>query len=259
MHSTEHKNKERDISARRDKIDLLGLPVDSHGLRVPDDLNRAISSHRPFLVTFLNPYSYHVAKKDSTFIEMLSKFEHISCDGVGLVVAARLCLKKPIPRQAFDTTSVALPVFQWAAEHDKPLILVGGKPGVANSAAKKLLELVPDLTIADSYSGYGDGPIRARQHAESLVNSLVVCGMGAPLQEEFLVSLKRSRWRGLGFTCGGFLDQLINSVDYYPGWINRMNLRFAYRLYKEPRRLWRRYLVEYQVFVGKFLKALVTG
>ena len=78
--------------------------------------------------------------------------------------------------------------------------------------------------------------------------------MGAPRQEQFLINLKNAGWTGIGFTCGGFFDQIVDRVDYYPGWVDKMNLRFLYRLLKEPRRLWRRYLIDYQVFMKRFLK-----
>lgn len=60
--------------------------------------------------------------------------------------------------------------------------------------------------------------------------------------------MKAQGWRGWGFTCGGFLDQLGSGLYYYPQWVDQMNLRFAYRLLKEPRRLWRRYFFEYSRF-----------
>jgi N-acetylglucosaminyldiphosphoundecaprenol N-acetyl-beta-D-mannosaminyltransferase len=76
--------------------------------------------------------------------------------------------------------------------------------------------------------------------------------MGAPLQERFLLQLADDGWHGIGFTCGGFLDQLIDGKNYYPAWADRLNIRFLYRLAKEPRRLWRRYLVDYQVFIRRY-------
>jgi N-acetylglucosaminyldiphosphoundecaprenol N-acetyl-beta-D-mannosaminyltransferase len=78
--------------------------------------------------------------------------------------------------------------------------------------------------------------------------------MGAPLQERFLSQLAANGWTGIGLTCGGFLDQVVQGSDYYPGWVDRLNIRFLYRLGKEPRRLWRRYLVDYQVFMRLYLK-----
>jgi len=80
--------------------------------------------------------------------------------------------------------------------------------------------------------------------------------MGSLVQESFLLALMGSGWRGLGFTCGGFLDQLSNGFNYYPKLVNALNLRWAYRLAKDPRRLWRRYLLDYPVFAFGLCKAL---
>ena len=80
--------------------------------------------------------------------------------------------------------------------------------------------------------------------------------MGVPLQERFLLQLTDAGWNGVGITCGGFLDQLSQGVQYYPGWINSLNLRWAYRLMREPGRLWRRYLLDYPKFGIAVCKAI---
>jgi exopolysaccharide biosynthesis WecB/TagA/CpsF family protein len=73
--------------------------------------------------------------------------------------------------------------------------------------------------------------------------------MGTGKQELFLQGLANRGWHGIGITCGGYLDQLSGGFNYYPAVVDRLNLRFAYRLIKEPRRLWRRYLLDYPRFV----------
>mgnify|MGYP000060826451 CR=1 FL=1 len=41
-------------------------------------------------------------------------------------------------------------------------------------------------------------------------------------------------YQGIGFTCGGFVHQTaMNRMHYYPNWVDKMNLRFVYRMYKE--------------------------
>ena len=112
----------------------------------------------------------------------------------------------------------------------------------------------PGLNVTACYSGYGQDPDEARQLFVANQVELVICGMGAPLQEQFLDRLVKDGWQGVGFTCGGFLDQTINWKGSYPEWVDRHDLRFLYRLVKEPRRLWRRYLIEYQVFLYRFAR-----
>ena len=74
---------------------------------------------------------------------------------------------------------------------------------------------------------------------------------------DVLLALVEAGWRGCGFTCGGYLDQLGGGMRYYPAWVDRANLRFAYRLLREPRRLWRHYLIDYQGFTLLFARPLL--
>ena len=67
------------------------------------------------------------------------------------------------------------------------------------------------------------------------------------------MKLRAQGFSGLGFTCGGFLDQLAESQHYYPAWIDKADLRWLYRLCKEPRRLLRRYTLDYAPFIGMTL------
>lgn len=235
------------------KVLVVGLPVSRGGLRVPEDLNQAHDSEEPFLVTFVNPNACHISKHKPNYLPALHAFSRVHCDGIGLILAARIRAKLRLPRLAFDTTSLALPVLDWARSRTIPIVLVGGRKGVADNAAKILAEQLPGLSVSATYSGYGDDPTKAKQHIAEHSRAMVVCGMGAPRQEEFLLSLCDMGWTGIGFTCGGFMDQLGERFYYYPAWVDRMNLRFAYRMYKEPTRLGKRYLKDYCTFAKRLL------
>ena len=127
-------------------------------------------------------------------------------------------------------------------------MLIGGRPGVAAQAASRLAEAVEGLRVVEAMSGfcnyaeYGSA-VRATKP------DIIICGMGAPRQEELLVRLCRNGgWKGLGYTCGGYFDQLQERLNYYPLLIDKLNLRWLYRMIKEPRRLCRRYVIEYQQY-----------
>jgi N-acetylglucosaminyldiphosphoundecaprenol N-acetyl-beta-D-mannosaminyltransferase len=129
------------------------------------------------------------------------------------------------------------------------IFLVGGQPGVAAQAQKIIVDKYPALKICGVSSGYFDDPFAVIKCIEKSPAKVVLCGMGSPRQENFLLELRKSGWSGIGFTCGGYLDQVGQGFAYYPDIIDRLNLRFLYRLVREPERLWRRYLLEYMTFV----------
>lgn len=236
------------------KISVLGIPVSSTKFKIPEHLEAATESEDATIAASVNPHSCSVAKSDEDYVTHLREFDWVWCDGIGMVVAARRIAKINIDRTTFDLTSLAGPICDWLSGNRIPLVLVGGKPGVSTRAAEKLVGLYPSLNIVETFSGYGDDPHSAKMFLSKNPEMAVACGMGAPRQEKFLIELKSTRWRGMGFGCGGFLDQVGEKTEYFPAWIDRLNLRFLYRLLREPRRLWRRYLIEYQVFLVRFMK-----
>ena len=235
------------------KVELLGIPVSSMSFDPGKDMC-SVQSTEARIVTFVNPHACAMAEKNTEYPDMLRSFSWVLCDGIGMVIAAKRLLGIHINRAAFDLTSIAGPVCDWLARHKVPVVFVGGKSGISMQAGQLLKDLFPDLDILKTFSGYGADILEAKAFLEEHQDSAVICGMGAPRQEQFLINLKNAGWTGIGFTCGGFFDQIVERVDYYPGWVDKMNLRFLYRLLKEPRRLWRRYLVDYQVFMKRFLK-----
>lgn len=203
------------------------------------------------VTTYLNPYSYLVLRKTRPDLASIDK---VHCDGILLAMLLRLTGRRA-RRRSFDMTSMARNVFSDAECTRKRLYLVGGEPGVSSQAASLFRTEYPDLTIVGVESGFFED-INQRRHVISLIvdvaPDICVVGMGAPRQEEFLIELKDAGWRGEGYTCGGFFHQTVNGgVEYYPKWMDRLHLRWLYRMIDEPK-LIRRYLVEYPKFIFVF-------
>jgi N-acetylglucosaminyldiphosphoundecaprenol N-acetyl-beta-D-mannosaminyltransferase len=231
---------------RREKLFDLPITVETNIAEIIHHLKQKIDDC--VITTFINPHSFYLKNKNSEYLPLLNQFDMILPDGSGVQKAAEWFLKIPCERISFDSTSMALPVFEWCQKESKKMALIGGKPGIAEKAAKMLLNSFPSLPIAQILNGH----IPAPALVEAILKenpAVVLCGMGAPQQENFLILLKKSGWKGVGFTCGGYFDQLVNGIQYYPKFIDQNNLRWLYRLLKEPKRLWRRYFIEYQPFV----------
>lgn len=205
-----------------------------------------------YLVTFVNPGSVALGLRDETFRNELSRFDLVLPDGIALVKALGLRGIRG-DRISFDSTSLAPHVFRIAQQLKKTVMLVGGGPGIAQQAARNLLAAFPGVRIVHAFDGFEEADRAAKCAVEELVD-VVICAMGAGAQENFLLRLRDAGWRGCGFTCGGYFDQLSDGLHYYPVWVDRWNLRWAYRLYREPRRLWRRYFIDYALFLVSFVR-----
>jgi N-acetylglucosaminyldiphosphoundecaprenol N-acetyl-beta-D-mannosaminyltransferase len=241
------------------RIQILGLPLDAVASinEVVAAVEARIACDGAFLTTFINPSAVALTRRNPGFGRMLSRFDLVLPDGIGIVKAVAHLHGLSVARISFDSTSLAPSIFAMAQRAGRGVALVGGAPGVAERAAAHIRATFPHVRLVAALDGYGDRSEKIEQIRIAGAD-IVVCGMGGVAQEEFLLALAGSGWRGCGFTCGGYLDQLGAGMRYYPAWVDRANLRFAYRLLREPRRLWRRYLIDYQVFVILFLRALVA-
>ncbi len=205
------------------------------------------------LHTFLNPYSYVIARKNA---DLFKEFDGLHLDGGLLVFLVRLLAKgKDLERKSFDMTSLADLVFSKCSKENKSVFLIGGEESDITMAVSVFSENYPDLNICGYRSGFFESDSNRGKVIESIVAlnpDIVVVGMGTPLQEEFLVDLSAAGWDGTGYTCGGFFHQSARGkLEYYPPWIDKFNLRWAYRMYDEPK-LIKRYLKYYPLFLFVF-------
>lgn len=198
------------------------------------------------LVTFLNPYSF--LKIQESTVD-LSRFDKICIDGIALkIFLERVYKNTKIERLSFDFSSeVANLVFGNGASKRQRGFILGSDEHSNNEFQKKISDLFPGLTL-DGRSGYFTTDEEQTAFLQSIANSqhdFVVIGMGAVKQEEAAIELAEMGFKGCIYTCGGFIHQTaMGDGEYYPAWVDKCNLRFAYRMFKEPATI-RRYLIDY--------------
>ena len=206
------------------------------------------------ITTFVNPYSYMLLSK-----YLSGKPEDIFdiyYDGISLVVLSNLLCSAKTNRFSFDDSSLAPVVFQYAKNNSKTVAFVGSTRDVIDKASIYIRSRYSGIMLDYISDGYFDVTAEAKVLKNCMSADIVICSMGTPKQEDFLVKLREKGWLGTGFTCGGYFDQLVLSKgnDYYPKWVDKLNLRWLYRLFKEPRRLWKRYLIGNPLFIWRVIK-----
>lgn len=229
----------------------------------PPDWDRVLRAirHQATLLTFVNPLAVSTSRRLPEFLDELASFDFVYADSILIAKLASVLRGEPVTRRSFDGNSMAPELFGLCRDHGLRVALVGGRPGVAAAAGRvfrRAFGTRPILTAA----GYFDDRDQRRNLLRTLARrapEVVVCGMGSGLQDRFLLDLAGEGWKGLGVTCGGYFDQVVASgVRYYPGMIDRLHLRAAYRMIREPLRLFPRYTREYLPFYRASLELLAA-
>lgn len=232
------------------RVNLHGVPVDSvdHEAEVVGSMLAQLEARKPFLLSFVNPSAWAIARREGDYLDLLRRFDFVLPDGIGVAWALRQLENPNAGRFSFDASSLYLPLFAALNERRSSVFVCGAGVGVAERAMQRMRAEFPEIDYRGCSDGYRDRGELRDMIAEADPD-VVLCGMGVPYQERFLLTLKQAGYGGLMISCGGFVDQLAAAPRYYPAWVDKLELRWAWRIYREPRRLWRRYLVDYLPFL----------
>lgn len=140
-------------------------------------------------------------------------------------------------------------VFEESVIQDRTHYFYGGKNDeVLTRLLANLHVRYPDIRIVGAFSP----PFRplTRKEDEALcaeVNALhpdfIWVGIGAPKQEKWIQAHRELICGTVMLGVGAGFDYLAGSLDKAPEWVERVGIEWLYRLLKEPRRLWRRYIL----------------
>ncbi|MDH5914600.1 WecB/TagA/CpsF family glycosyltransferase [Vibrio splendidus] len=202
------------------------------------------------LYSFVNPYSYYLIKGS----EYERNIEYFA-DGILLVVLYNLFSYKKIERYSFDFTSLANVICKFSEDNNLKVSLIGGKEEEINAAKLVLEKKFPNISIPFIHHGYiSECEKNVLDMLAEVKPDIIICGMGTPMQEKFLLSCKNYvPSLKLGFTCGGFLSQISGNENYFHPVFDKLHLRWLQRFLRHGY-VRKRILIDYPIFVLKFLK-----
>lgn len=187
------------------------------------------------------------ARRDPDYRAMLAEADLVVADGMPLIWASRL-QGTPLPERVAGSSMVE-PLSERAAHLGYSIFLLGGNPGIAEQAGGILQKNYPGLRLAGTYCppmGFEEDPAQMRAIEGFLRESrpdIVLVALGSPKQELLIRRLRAdfsgTWWLGIGIS----LSFLAGEVVRAPSWMQRLGLEWAHRLWQEPRRLAKRYLV----------------
>ena len=147
-----------------------------------------------------------------------------------------------------------------AARSGTPIYLYGGRsPEALELLQARLRERFPGLPIAGGYSP-PFRPLTAEEERRAIADidgsgaQVVWVGIGQPKQEKWMHHMRPLLSAALLVGVGAAFDFHAGLVPQAPSWMQRSGLEWAYRLSREPRRLWRRYARYNPLFVAGFAR-----
>jgi len=242
---------------------LLSTEIDAI---TQDDLYSAIAeavdTGQRRIIANHNLHSLYLYHRDPRFAQFYRRSDCIYVDGMAVIFLAR-ALGLPLRREHRTTFLDSLDVLMAEiVRHDWRVFYLGSKPGVAERGAEEMRRRFKGLRMSTLH-GYFDGRAESPENSSVIetINAfqpnLLMVGMGMPRQERWILDNLESISANAIITCGATMDYFTGEIASPPRWAGPLGLYGMTRLLSEPRRLWKRYLLEPWVVLGLFLRDLV--
>jgi N-acetylglucosaminyldiphosphoundecaprenol N-acetyl-beta-D-mannosaminyltransferase len=223
-------------------------------------LEAFLAEGRPRQVVTVNLDFLRIAKSLPQFNQVINGADLAVPDGAPLVWIARYLGLETSERVTGPDLIEACA--RLSAEHGYRMFLLGAAPGVADQAARVLEERFPGAQVCGTYSP-PEHPYPFPPEVDDEIVSRVTAArpdalfvaFGCPKQDLWIHAHRETLGVPVSIGVGGSFSFLNGAVARAPESLQRWGLEWAHRLYSEPNRLWRRYLLQDLPFAGRLLLA----
>lgn len=181
-------------------------------------------------------------QKEAEFADAYRSCHAVFADGMPLVWISRLS-GNPLPERVTGIDLFA-GLCRGAAEEGLSCFLLGSHDDVVQDAASALQQKYPGLHICGSHSGYFTDSESVLRTIDAAAPAILFVAMGSPRQELWMAQHASRLNCRIALAIGGSLDVEAGRLQRAPVWMRRSGLEWFWRLSQEPRRLWRRYLMD---------------
>ena len=235
---------------RNRKAAVFGVPFFSGTMdEALQKIDELVQTKQPRAAAFINAHCLNIAYVNSKYKQILEECAVVFADGIGAKIGAKM-LGCKVEENVNGTDK-----FPLLAQKPYRIYLFGGAPGVAATA----LEKARALNGKAEFVGCADGFFQAKSEEEifaeiaSLKADILLVALGVPKQEEWIHNNLERLGSCTAIGVGGLLDFVSERIPRAPLWMRKCNIEWCFRLYCEPKRLFRRYIIGNPLFIWRVL------
>ncbi len=247
----------RGLTENPPRVNILGVGVSAINMDIALNLiDLWIARREPHYVCVTPVHSIMECQRDPELRRIYNNSGMTTPDGMPLVWLSRLFGYYYVDRVYGPDLMLAL--CERSVTKGYRHFFYGGAEGVPDQLAANLQRRFPGLIITATYSP----PFRALtpEEDEQIVNmindanpDIVWVGLGSPKQERWMAAHIGRIKAPVLIGVGAAFDFLSGRKRQAPRWMQRAGLEWLFRLLSEPRRLWRRYLINNPIFIALVL------
>jgi N-acetylglucosaminyldiphosphoundecaprenol N-acetyl-beta-D-mannosaminyltransferase len=236
------------------RINIQGLSIHNIDyMLVLSFIKKYLNSADKKTICFISAHCVNVARKDSEYKSIVNNFDLILPDGIGMAFAGMMN-KTPI-KENLNGTDLIPRLFNDLKQ--LKVFLLGGKPGVVEKVKVNLENKFPSINIVGYMHGYFSDEKEICNEMSKCNPDIILVAMGVPLQEKLIQKNKDKINTKLFIGVGGLFDFIAGINKRAPKCMRKLGLEWIYRIYQEPKRMWKRYIIGGPVFFYHAFKEMI--
>lgn len=236
-------------------LTILDMPVHDVGWKPALHLleEKLVSKQGLTHIAFLNANNANVMMRDPDYREVLTRCLVLP-DGIGVDIAAKFLHGGRFTANLNGTDFV--PAALNFITQPLRIGLLGASSDVLRDAAANFRKCTPWHEFVEISDGYFDraDPSFILKRIEAARIDLLLVAMGTPLQEKWVDKHLTADHARVVISVGALLDFVSGRIRRAPYWVRQLRLEWLFRLWLEPSRLWRRYVLGIPVFLAHVLR-----
>lgn len=201
---------------------------------------------------FLNQHGFNLITKDKVIAEDFQQLDYLLRDGIGIKLALKLFNFNP--KANLNGTDFIPQLLQRFEGVDAQYFIFGTQFPWLELGAKSLLPNSP-VVLLDGFKESSEYLQCLSEIRDSSKFSVILLAMGMPKQENLAAQIKTALpGKGVVICGGAIVDFQAGRFQRAPGWVRSLSLEWLYRLIKEPKRLFKRYVVGIPLFFLRLMR-----
>ncbi|MCR4435361.1 MAG: WecB/TagA/CpsF family glycosyltransferase [Eubacteriales bacterium] len=199
---------------------------------------------------------------DELYKKIIDEADLVVPDGMPIIWASKFlnCALK----ERITGADLLVKIFEHSTDRQLKIFLYGTQYNVLCSAKEKIERNYSNVSVVGLYSP----PFRELTEAENeeIINyinaseaEILFVALGAPKQEKWIYKNKDKLTCNVLIPCGAAIDFVAGKKERAPMWLQRLGFEWLFRLIREPKRLWRRYLIENPPFFFHVLRQKIQN
>lgn len=227
-----------------DPLKILDLEIMNSGYKeILNAIETNLLARRHFSFLNINSYIALTARKDLSLRNDLNVFSNLFSDGIGIYWASKLLYGKSGFSERVNGTDLYYEILELAQENQYKIFFFGGGEKAASFFKQNLKENYPTLLIGGIIQrdlSFDDQILYKINESNS---DILFVGLGTPYQEKWIATLGKKCNIPVQIAVGSGIDFLSGTYKRAPKVIRNVGLEWLYRLFLEPKRMWKRYLI----------------